>query len=410
MSINDGQMRGAIAALSPPWLSDDSPQGTPGNPNGGVSGRFMYCLGLASDMLLEKLNQGIKARMPTECDASALPLIGDDRVMTQGPGETDAAFRIRLQRAFETWQHAGEARAVLELVASFTAGQLVAPGVHGVPTVLLVGGYQARKWNWFTSESDPTAPPNHYQTTFQKWSWDGLESAQWWRSWLVLFATLAPAIATGTDASVVAGGTGNFVKLTAAAFPDGQTSLAQPAYVTLSGAASSGNNGTFQVVYDEVTGTHGVQIANPAAVIGDANNGSIRWSWAYYPGIQPTPVWGFPGATWSSLNSWGVMLAGGVSAAPYFAQLRAQVRLWKGAGTFIPAIIVSFGGAGQSSGAEFSPWSAEGAGNPDGTWATWAKIVAGRYVAARSTSVQLGAYDAFADGTQLYQQCYQPGT
>jgi hypothetical protein len=115
-------------------------------------------------------------------------------------------------------------------------------------------------------------------------------------------------------------------------------------------------------------------------------------------------VWGFPGTVWggNSNMGWGLQLPGtpnSASVAGYFQQLRALVSLWKSAQTYYPNIIVCFGGQSQAPGAEFSPWSFAGSGNPDGSWGSWAKIVNGQYVPARVTGIQLGGFDAFADGT-----------
>lgn len=77
---------------------------------------------------------------------------------------------------------------------------------------------------------------------------------------------------SGSAASVSSAGGGN-------ATVDGLTGMTADSvgrFLTLSGAASSGNNGTFLIVqYNSATS---VSIANPSAVAGDANNTSIVWS------------------------------------------------------------------------------------------------------------------------------------
>lgn len=401
-----GQQRDAILTLAPPWLADISPAQNGGQ--GGVGGRYLYTLGLASDALLEKLNQAEKAHMPTVCDPSALPIIGQDRVMTQGPGETDDAFRVRLQEAFETWQHAGESRSVLELVAAYTRGQQGAAAyaqgqqIPVWPIASVVSGYQAKKWDWYTSADDTTKPPEHFQyrgSDPQTWSWDGNEVALWFRAWLVLYAfMLAPTSASASCA--VASIADGFVTLTGlSGIPADVTSLTRPGYLTLTGAANAGNNGTFQIV-QYVTATS-VVVANPNGVFPDANSGLIlALGPSYYPGLQPTPVVGFPGATVGSVPSVGVMLGDGSSATGFFGQLRALLSLWKSAQTLYLNIVVSFDGdnLAPSSGA-FSPWSGEGSGNPDGTWGTWAKIVGGIAVPARVTGLPMGNFNDYADGT-----------
>jgi hypothetical protein len=55
----------------------------------------------------------------------------------------------------------------------------------------------------------------------------------------------------------------------------GITEASSCRFLTLSGAASAGNNGTFQIT--EVVGPGSVVINNPAGITGDLNNGSINW-------------------------------------------------------------------------------------------------------------------------------------
>jgi hypothetical protein len=59
-------------------------------------------------------------------------------------------------------------------------------------------------------------------------------------------------------------------------------------YLTLSGAANSDNNGTFQII--EFIDPTSVKIANASAVAPDANNGAINWTERYnYQRIVPEP-------------------------------------------------------------------------------------------------------------------------
>lgn len=399
---NVTQQRDVIVTLAPPWLQGD------------VGGRYLYNLGLASDGILEKGTQAILARFPGKGDPSQLPILGNDRVMTQGPGETNAAFASRLQRAFDTWQHAGEARAVLELVASYTAGQQPPAGTTPTPVAAIVGGYKAKKWDWLMSTDSPEDAPEHYQGS-QVWAWDGLEASRWWRSWLILYAFLSPPALFGTAAEI-SSRSGQFATVTGlVGIPSTVTSPTLPAYITFAHTTDPKNSGTFQVT--QYLSPTSVVVAMPGGSAPDNGGaGGFNWSIAYYPGYQPAPVLGFPGAPALGANTniaIGVQLPGpanSVNTSGYFAQLRALVRLWKSAQTFYPWIILSFGGGDFSPGNEFSPWSAEGSGNPDGTWAHWSKVVSGVRVPARVTGVQAGAFDCFIDGTGYYVNCYEPLT
>ena len=76
----------------------------------------------------------------------------------------------------------------------------------------------------------------------------------------------------GTAATVSAfvAGVATFTGLT------GMTADSVNRYLTISGAGTAGNNGTFQIVaFNSATS---VDVANPAGAAGDANNGSIVWA------------------------------------------------------------------------------------------------------------------------------------
>jgi len=65
---------------------------------------------------------------------------------------------------------------------------------------------------------------------------------------------------------------------------------------------------------------------------------------------------------------------------------------------------VSFGGGDGTASNEFSPLSAQGAGNPDGTWGDIGKLSGGAWVPAKQP---LNAFTAFCDGTGTAVQCYE---
>ena len=111
----------SIQAYSPPWLADDSPQSTT-NPTGGVGGRFMFVLGLMVDVNLEKLDQAMRAHMPGQGTNTALPLLGDDRLIVRGLTETDASYAGRLSLSFDSWRFAGGDRGVLSNVLGYLLG------------------------------------------------------------------------------------------------------------------------------------------------------------------------------------------------------------------------------------------------------------------------------------------------
>lgn len=391
-----------ILAYAPPTLQDE------------IGGELLVSLGQGEDTIQDRATQAILVRMPGRGDPSQLPLIGNDRVMTQGPGESNAAFVERLTRAFETWQHAGSARSVLEQAFTYVEGLTGATGAE--PVALIVGGYRARKWTWLLASDDPTEAPSVFYSPADNWAWDGLEFTRWWRAWLVLFAYRSAPVLSGATASL-ASSSGAFVTVTGlAGLTAGVTSLTLPGYLTIGGAATASNNATYQIT--QYLSSTSCVIAAPGAVVPDANNGALSWNVSYYPGLQPAPVVGFPGKVvgGNSNQAVGVQLPGAansVDTSAYFAQLRSLVRLWKSAGTFYPWFVLSFGGdtqvpdaggSGSVIASEFTPWTlSSGLGNPDGTWGTWAKRSGTLDVVARVSGAPMGQFDCFIDGTGRIQ-------
>lgn len=391
--------RDAIKQMSPPWLSQ------------GVAEKILYAIGLSADAVAEKMNEAARARMPGTsiidgtplAPPSALPLIGADRVMGQGPNESNADFAIRLQKAFDTWQRAGSSRSILQQVLGYVATPANVQSGQ-VPIGAIVGSSSTgtyAHWDVFYNTSDTSKPPHHQRIgdgglVVSNWNWDGTYT--WWQSFLVLYFPIVLSTTTGTTASITSF-SGGFATLSGIT---GVTTSSVGQFVVVSGASSSANNGTFQIA--QYLSPTAVLIANSSAVTPDANNGAITWTIGSYPAVGPQAAWGTPGRTWGQSGSaWGVS----VSSA-YIAGLRSLVRLWKTANSFFPWIIISFAGGDGSTGLEFSPNSTPGAGNPDGTWATWAKRVNGVSVRARDTSIGVSKFDAFCDGTAIYQQCWVP--
>ena len=392
--------------IAPPWLSNDSPatETTPA----GVGGRLLDVLGSESDAILEKARQAALASLPGLGPDSTLPYIGADLVMPQGPGEPNAAYAVRLQGALDFWQYAGSDRAVLQQTAAYLTGY---NGTFDstVPICATVGGYNAAKWSWLNNTDSPTEPSFFTETT-PNWSWDGLESTMPWRAWLILYFIGAAADLGTGSALTVASLSGGFATLTGlSGLPSTLTSATLPAYISIGGANTKANNGVFQVT--AWVSSSSCIIANPKADASDANNGHITWSFSYFQGIQPAPVWDFPGTTWDDDTNvcWDVMIPNGpntANCAGWFAGLQGVVGRAKSAGTWYVSIMCRFtcGYASHNDltpGNEFSPWSlpSYGKGNPNGTWGPLGSNVNNVWVPTRTTGVQMGMFDAFCAGT-----------
>lgn len=198
IGLRDVMSRAPNDGIAPAFLADNGPQFPT------TAGKLLYVLGMGIDLLLEKANQGVKARFPTVCDPSALPYIGADRLIPQGPGEPISSYRVRLQRAFPSWAHAGSPFGILSSVLP-----MFLPLTPVVRTVS-----DKSDWDSYQAGADPTKPPDHEFVTAQNWNWDNdtydagpqslIRIAQWWRWWLILFAvspnswcTKGPVIGAG---------------------------------------------------------------------------------------------------------------------------------------------------------------------------------------------------------------------
>ena len=386
MAIRD-QITGPT--LSPPWLCGEDTNAQ----------KFMYVIGLALDALLEKQNEGMIAKLPGQADPSAIPLQAADRLMVQGPAESNASFILRLQNAYEAWGRAGGRPAVLEQIQAYLTD--LQPGVvASSPECLIVGGNSSLStWDTIFGTTPQGAPPAHALVQPANWKWDALDRPA--RAWLVLFMQLVATGQSGAAASVTSvGGSGVGGVTSGFATIDGLSGMTTAniqQYFTATGAASSANSGTFQIV--DVVSSSSIVIANTSAVAGDANNGAIGWSIGKYPYIGPAPVWGSQGFVWGSAMTWGV------NCSPLVIQsIRQILQRWKSSVAYYPNIIISFGGGDGTAGKEFSPLSSQGAGNPDGTWQDYGNNVAGCWVPSKKPQ---NAFTAFCDGTGSAIQCYE---
>jgi hypothetical protein len=89
-------------ALSPPWLR--RPRGEAWN----------EALGEVEDGLLSRFVRSLKARHPGFAPEEMLALIGADRQLVRGPGETTQSYATRLRNAIGAWRWAGTAKGLLE--------------------------------------------------------------------------------------------------------------------------------------------------------------------------------------------------------------------------------------------------------------------------------------------------------
>ncbi|MGE5202654.1 MAG: hypothetical protein ACM3O6_11380, partial [Acidobacteriota bacterium] len=157
---------------------------SPGVLRAGTGERYMYAMAVIMDAFMQKAVEAGLAHMPTRCDPSFLPVIGSDRLIGQGLTEPTSSYRVRLQRAFESWQLAGSARSVLGQVLGFLLASTPRVRIVGsrytgsgasYPPVLL-----SSQWDTYEAGQNPSSPPVHYYVdvagggTAGEWDWDSV--------------------------------------------------------------------------------------------------------------------------------------------------------------------------------------------------------------------------------------------
>jgi hypothetical protein len=175
-------MREYVKAISPPFLIGDGDPTQSGPSAVGYGERFRYSMAVVVDMVIEKITEGVKARMPGVGDVSALPYIGADRAITRGMAESDAGYAERLTHAFDTWKFAGTARGVMVAVTSWLVG-----ATPKVWSVLQGPSGGASSWDVYAAGADTTQPPTHTAVLPSNWNWDGMNRPK--RRWLIIDGT-----------------------------------------------------------------------------------------------------------------------------------------------------------------------------------------------------------------------------
>ncbi len=99
-------MRYADWLLDPGQLPDTPPVVPPWllGPNGRT---WLTAIGRSLDDNAERARQAVKARFPNLAPDDALAVLGEERGMPRGPGETTASYRARLLGAWDAWTWAG---------------------------------------------------------------------------------------------------------------------------------------------------------------------------------------------------------------------------------------------------------------------------------------------------------------
>lgn len=391
------QQRDWVKVASPPWLQM------------GNGERYLYTMGLCSDLLLEKANQAAKIGMPGEGDVSQIPYLAQDRLLVQGPGESDASFIARLRTSFAAWKTAGSRPAVLGQLQAYA--QNLQPGVPAAyPQFGIVNGYaRPAQWDTIYQGTALGAAPAKQVVTPCNWNWDNVYHPTW--AWLIVYAAAVATGLSGTGAATASAAAGSlpggqnvggvWVPLTSGTpvnYPwitltglSGLTTNNVGEWLSCAGWGDAANDGLFPIT--AVPSSTSCVIANPAGVTADTGN----WSVQSYPWIGPSMPWGASNAPTLGNGTFGLNVSSSV-----IASIRGILRQWKSAATFYPHIIVAFDGGSGVAGSAYSPNSSQGSGNPGGNFGPHGSNVNGVWTPTRLIS---STYDCYCDGTGSYAQC-----
>lgn len=170
---SDG-IRTLMYAVSPPWLQD------------GIAQKYTYICALHADALIDKCKLGVYNRFPLLCDPTALPLLGADYGIPQGPNEPTASYRVRLQTSWDDYRHDGSARAVMRQGLGYLTPLTPAMRIVKDVNAPQPGVLQASVWDTYAAGADTTQPPTHVLQTSLAWDWDGVILR--WRAWWIIYS------------------------------------------------------------------------------------------------------------------------------------------------------------------------------------------------------------------------------
>ncbi len=149
-----------------------------------------YVLELLRDAFVERLRQGLLARLPqndrtgqTTAADDALAAMGRDRRIVRGINESSQTYAQRLVRWLDDWRTAGNPFALMAQLAGYcglATGPGVAPGTRPSFRTVDVRG------NWFSRAADGTLSVSLKQAN---WDWDGSPTAlaNWSRFWVIIY-------------------------------------------------------------------------------------------------------------------------------------------------------------------------------------------------------------------------------
>lgn len=157
-----------------------------------IAQKYLFNAGVGADAILQKLDEGIHARMIDDAPITVLPFLGSDRQVLRGLTESDESYRARVRRVLNDYQVSGNAWAVLGQVLGYVLADRPAALTVSTSYDRATGVPVESVWNYYAAGDDTSKPPRHLYDGTGNWNWDQLTpttgSWGWWRWYLVLQA------------------------------------------------------------------------------------------------------------------------------------------------------------------------------------------------------------------------------
>ncbi len=148
-----------VLSIVPPWL------------NRTVGGAIMRSIGTAIEDVLTDTSLGVRLRFPNADNPEALGLLGRQRRILRGPGETNTTFAARILRWWDAHRGRGGPYELLTQLHQFFANDIN-------PAFDLI----ANSGLWHSVDASGVITRNG---TIASWSGDGEYPTKWARIWIV---------------------------------------------------------------------------------------------------------------------------------------------------------------------------------------------------------------------------------
>lgn len=97
--------RELMLQIAPPWLATEH------------AAPFILGMGDVKDSLLWRMREAVKIRFPTYATNDAITMMGGERGIVRGANETRESYAARVREAWDSWESAGTAEALLKQLA-----------------------------------------------------------------------------------------------------------------------------------------------------------------------------------------------------------------------------------------------------------------------------------------------------